>query len=269
MIGVGGNNAEQHTLTKIRALLRVVAYKVKKLKIISVVGNNVEHFSAMWATTQFAANLSQFAANLPHFAANLPQFAANLPHFAANLPQFAANLPQFAANLPSGRMSPPTERDVTPPPSSLPALAPQPRGGASNRVLGRSAAAHPTPSLLASPHRVEGLRLAGAPPSPLPANVTRNVEPAWASTRAGSSDTTPSILSFMSLYDICVATGHAARVSVNHSIGFQDVTLFCRFTTQATAADTRKRRRRRQICAPATVTACPSPVIAPTASACA
>jgi hypothetical protein len=167
-------------------------------------------------------------------------------------------------------MSPPTERDVTPPPCLLPSLTPQPRGGARNRAPGRSAVAHPAPSLPASPHRVEGVRLAGALPSlsPLPANVTRNMAPTWAATRAGSSDTTPSIFSFMSLYDICVATGHAAHVSVNHSTSFQNVTLFCHFATQVTVANTRKCRRNRQRCPSATVTACPPPVIAPTVSAC-
>jgi hypothetical protein len=39
----------------------------------------------------------------------------------------------------------------------------------------------------------------------------------------------------MYLYDICVNTGYAACVSVNHTTGYQDVTLFCRFPTQTTA----------------------------------
>ncbi len=57
----------------------------------------------------------------------------------------------------------------------------------------------------------------------------RNVASSWAATRGGVSDSSPSILDFMSLYDICVATGHIARVSVNHTIGYQDVTIFFSF----------------------------------------
>ncbi len=89
--------------------------------------------------------------------------------------QYAANLPQYAANLPSGRMSPPTELDL--PSLLLPALAPQPRGGASREAPGRSATAQPSPHLPASPHRVEGSRLAGEPrtASTLPANVACNM----------------------------------------------------------------------------------------------
>jgi hypothetical protein len=184
--------------------------------------------------------------------------------YAANLPsQYAANLPsEYAANLPSGRMSPPTERDVTQTTPLLPALAPQLWDGASNRA-GRSAAAHPTPRLPTSPHRVDGSRLAGVLPPTLtqPANVTRTVAPSWAATRVdvGASDNSPSILDFMSLYDICVAASHAARVSVCQSTGNQDVTLFCRFPTPTTAVNVRKRRRRHQRCPSATTAACPPP----------
>ncbi len=62
---------------------------------------------------------------------------------------------------------PPTERDLTLPCSLLPALAPQPKGGASNGAPGRSAVSQPIPHLPASPtHRVDGLLLAGALSSP-------------------------------------------------------------------------------------------------------
>jgi hypothetical protein len=120
---------------------------------------------------------------------------------------------QYAANLPSGRMSPPTERDLSLPSSLLPALAPQPWGGTSSGAPGRSAAAHPTPRLPASPYRVDSSRLAGATPSSTPpASVAHNVAPTWAATRAGLSDNSPSIFDFMSLYEICVATGHTASI---------------------------------------------------------
>jgi hypothetical protein len=154
-------------------------------------------------------------------------------------------------------MSPPTVRDVTPPPV-LPALAPQLRDGASMGVAVRSATARPTPRLPASPHRVEGLRLVGVTP-PRAAYVdsdTRNVAPTWAATRAGSDTSSPAIIDFMSLYDICVSSGHVARISVNHQPGYQDVTLHCRFPTQPTAANNRKRRRRRPRCPSAATTAC-------------
>jgi hypothetical protein len=128
-------------------------------------------------------------------------------------------------------MSPPTERDLTLTSSLLPALAPQPRGGASNGSPERSAAAHSTPRLPASPHRVDSLRLAGEPPasSMLLANVVCNVAPTWAATCVGSSNSSPSIFDFMSLYDNCVTTGLAARISVIQITGYQDVTLFYRF----------------------------------------
>jgi hypothetical protein len=123
----------------------------------------------------------------------------------------------FADNPARGRMSPPTVRDMTPPPV-LPALDHQPRGGASLGATVRSTAARPTPCLPASPHRVEGLRLAGVttPPVTIPANVARNVAPTWAATRAGSVTSSPSIFNFMSLYDICVSSGHAALYKCDH-----------------------------------------------------
>jgi hypothetical protein len=105
----------------------------------------------------------------------------------------------------------------------FPPLSPQ--LGASIGAPRRSAAAHPTPRLPAYPHRVDGSQLAGVPASSTP---PANVAPTWATIRAGSSDSSPSIFDFMSLYDICVATSHAARVSVSHCTGYQDVTLFCR-----------------------------------------
>jgi hypothetical protein len=83
-----------------------------------------------------------------------------------------------------------------------------------------------------------------------------------AATHAGASDSSPSILDFMSLYNTCVTISYAARVSVNRTTGYQDVTLFCRFPTQTMAKINRKRRRRRQCCPSTTITAC-----APTASA--
>ncbi len=110
-----------------------------------------------------------------------------------------------------------------------------------------------------SPYRVDGSRLAGATPSSTPhASVARNVAPTWATTRMNLSDNRPSICDFMSLYDICVATGHAARISVSHIMGYQDVTLFCRFPTPSTSAITRKRCRRRQRYPSATIAACQS-----------
>jgi hypothetical protein len=164
---------------------------------------------------------------------------------------------QFAANLPSGRMSPPTKWGLTLPSSLLPALAPQLSGGASIGAPGRSAAAQPTPHLPSSPYRVEGLWLAGATMSSTPpANMTRNVAPTWAATCAGLNDSSPSIFDFMSLYDICVTTGHAARVSLSHITGFQDVTLFCRFPTPTTTANPLKRRCRCKQCASVIVAAC-------------
>jgi hypothetical protein len=48
MIGTVGKSAEKHTLTEFRALFCVVACNGGK--IIGVVGNNVEHFSALWTT---------------------------------------------------------------------------------------------------------------------------------------------------------------------------------------------------------------------------
>jgi hypothetical protein len=42
----------------------------------------------------------------------------------------------------------------------------------------------------------------------------------------------------MSLYDICVASGQAARVSVNHTNGYQDVMIFCHFPVQTSAVTT-------------------------------
>jgi hypothetical protein len=157
-------------------------------------------------------------------------------------------------------MSPPTERDLTLPSSLLPALAPPPRGGASIGVQRRSAAAQPTQHLPASPHRVEGSRLAGATVSSTPpANVIRNVAPTWATTRAGSNDSSPLIFDFMLLYDICVTTGHAARVTVSHIMGFQDVTLFCRFPTPVTTATALKRCRHRKQCPSVIAAACPPP----------
>jgi hypothetical protein len=116
-----------------------------------------------------------------------------------------------------------------------------------------------------SPYRVDGSRLAGATPSSTPhASVARNVAPTWATTHMNLSDNSPSICDFMSLYDICVASGHAARISVSHIMGYQDVTLFCRFPTPSTSAITRKRCRRRQRHPSATIAACPPlPVIAP------
>jgi hypothetical protein len=157
-------------------------------------------------------------------------------------------------------MSPPSEWDVTQTFPLLPALAPQLQDGASNRA-GRSAAAHPTPRLPTSPYRVDGSRLAGVLPPTLnqPANVPRTVAPSWAATHVGASDNSPSILDFMSLYDICVAAGLAARVSVCHSTGNQDVTIFCRFPTTTTAVNIRKRRRRRQRCPSVTAVACSPP----------
>jgi hypothetical protein len=103
--------------------------------------------------------------------------------------------------------------------------------------------------------------------STTPANMTRNVAPTWATTCAGSNDSSPSIFNFMSLYDICVTTGHAARVSVSHITGFQDVTLFCRFPTPTTTATPRTCRCPCKQCASVIVAACPPPsVIALTAS---
>jgi hypothetical protein len=80
-------------------------------------------------------------------------------------------------------MSPPSEWDVFLPSFLLPALAPQPRGGASNGAPGWSAAAHPTPCLPVSPHRVDSSQLAGALPPPSstpPSNVALTVAPTWA-----------------------------------------------------------------------------------------
>jgi hypothetical protein len=233
--------------TTLGTFTRFARLNVKRLNIYPMTPGQLNIAGIM---IKFAANLPQFAANLPQFAANLLQFAANLPQFAANLPQFAANLPQFAANLPCGRMSPPSEQDVTQTTPLLPALAPQQRDGASNRA-GRSAAAHPTPCLPASPYRVDGSRLAGVLPPTLtqPANVTRTVAPSWTAIRVGVSNDSPSILDFMSLYDICVAAGLAARVSVCHSTGNQDVTIFfCRLPTTTTAVNVRKWRRHHQRC---------------------
>jgi hypothetical protein len=192
------------------------------------------------------------------------QFSANLPQFAANLPKFAASLPQFAANLPSGRMFPPYREG--PDPALLLATCPSPPAEGWGQQWGSrmiSCSSHHTmPARL--PPRVDGLWLAGEPPalSTLPANMVRNLAPTWAATCAGSSDSSPSIFDFMLLYDNCVATGLAARVSVNHITSYQDVTLFCCFPTRTTAANVRKRRRRCQRCPSATVTACPSPVLA-------
>jgi hypothetical protein len=166
---------------------------------------------------------------------------------------------QFAANPPCERMSSPSERVVTQTTPLLPALAPQLRDGASNRA-GRSAAAHPTPHLPASPYRVDGSRLAGVlPPLTQPANMLRTVAPSWAATRVGASNNSPSISDFMSLYDICVTAGLATCVSVCHSTGNQDVTILCHFPTTTTAVNTRKQHRRRQRCPSVTAEACPPP----------
>ncbi len=201
----------------------------------------------------------------PTFLSTQPTFLSTQPTF----PQYAANLPQYAANLPSVCSQPSsTVRELTLPSSLLPAPAPQSRGGASTGALGRSAVTHPTPPLPASPHRVDGSRLAGVPTSSTPpANMTLNVAPTWAATHAGSSNNSPSIFDFMWLYNICVSTGHAANVSVCHSTGYQDVTLFCQFPTPTTTVIARKRCCRHQRCPSTTIATGPPPsVIAPTAS---
>jgi hypothetical protein len=110
-------------------------------------------------------------------------------------------------------------------PSLLPDLAPQPRGGASNGAPGRSAVSQPTSRLPTSPsHRVDGLQLAGASSSPPCILPACNVASVWATTSVGISDSSPPILDFMSLYDICVAINPSTQSLL--AIYYQKWSLF-------------------------------------------
>ncbi len=141
------------------------------------------------------------------------------PTFLTTQPTFLSTQPTFLAIgcLPpqSGTCTHPCYLPNPPPPP--------PEGGGP----GRSPVSHPTPRRPAAPsRRVDGSRLAGALPSHPSSLPACNVAPTWATTCAGLSDNSPSRLNFTTLYDICVTTGHVARVSVSHIIGYQDVTIY-------------------------------------------
>ncbi len=112
----------------------------------------------------------------------------------------------------------------------------------------------PIPRLSASPSWLAGAlaRRARSPASHLRSLPARNL--------------LPSVFDFMSLHDICVATGHAAWVSVSHTTSYKDVTLFCHFPAQTTAVTTNTRKRWHwcRCCPSTTLMACTSTGSEPT-----
>jgi hypothetical protein len=171
------------------------------------------------------------------------EFAANLPHFAANLPSSRMSPPtDRELTLPSSLLPAPPPRQGVGLATGLPASTtlqctvptvymedqqllarPSPRlpASSSHRVgtqhrlvrepltpLSALPALPPSPDLSASPSRVAG-RLSSrdrVPASHLHSLPARNVAPSWAATtRVGSSESSPSILNFMSLYTTYVS----------------------------------------------------------------
>ncbi len=103
----------------------------------------------------------------------------------------------------------------------------------------------PSPPLSASSIWVAGrlsrcVRVPASHLHNLPARThLTNMASSWTGTVCeGSSARNPSEFDFMALYDICVTTCHAARISVEHTTSYQNDTLTCCLPTPTTAAKT-------------------------------